>query len=180
MKAIERLFMFFETKSLKHTPVEKDLGLTNSYLGKMRDRKGSIGSDILEKIFCKFPELSPDWLITGNGSMLRDNKIREESKLDTSPISKPDESILYNMYKDLQAEKEKLRLEKESEIKELNAKMLAMSEEIGRLKALVGDEAFEEHPEGLGKGTAENASTKKPSSQSLYDAPFAAAPSDGQ
>lgn len=88
------------------------------------------------------------------------------------------------MYKDLQAEKEKIRLEKETEIKELNARICTMSEEIGRLKAKLGEDVPEPNPnphhKGLGKGTAENASTKKPSSQSLHDAPFAAAPSDGQ
>ncbi len=72
MKAIERLFLFLDHSNLKHTPVEKDLGLTNGYLGKMRDKKGSVGSDILEKILCKFPQLSSDWLITGTGPMLRD------------------------------------------------------------------------------------------------------------
>lgn len=74
MKAIERLFTFFENNGLKHTPMERELGLTNGYLGKMRDRKGSIGSDILETIFCKFPDLNPDWLLTGRGSMLREKQ----------------------------------------------------------------------------------------------------------
>lgn len=71
MKAIDRLFLYFEHKGLKPTPVGMELGLTNGYLGKMRDRHGSIGSDILETIFSKFPDLSPEWLITGSGSMIK-------------------------------------------------------------------------------------------------------------
>lgn len=90
--------------------------------------------------------------------------------------AKPDESILYNMYKDLQAEKEKIRLEKESEIKELNAKMLAMSEEIGRLKAKLGEDEpeAEAHPKGLGTSeTAKRAATKPHSSTSETSASYA-------
>lgn len=87
MKAIDRLFIFFEHKGLKHTPVGVELGLTNGYLGKMRDRHGSIGSDILETIFCKFPELSPEWLITGNGSMTKES-------VDTVPTITPNDNIM--------------------------------------------------------------------------------------
>lgn len=139
--------------------------------------------DFLEKI-ARNIDINLKWLLTGEGSMLHTDEPPTNSvtpSTDTPAASaKPDESILYNMYKDLQAEKEKIRLEKESEIKELNAKMLAMSEEIGRLKAKLGEDEPEAYPKGLGKGAAENASTKKPSSQSFHDVPFAGAPSDGQ
>lgn len=75
MKAIDRLFVFFEHQGLKPTPIGTELGLTNGYLGKMRDRHGSIGSDILETIFSKFPDLNPEWLITGKGSMMKGSDI---------------------------------------------------------------------------------------------------------
>lgn len=79
MKAIDRLFLYFEHKGLKPTPVGMELGLTNGYLGKMRDRHGSIGSDILETIFSNFPDLSPEWLITGSGSMIKGDTIMQSS-----------------------------------------------------------------------------------------------------
>lgn len=138
-----------------------------------------------EKIAKSF-DINLRWLLTGEGPMLRTDEPPTHSVTPSTDApatsAKPDESILYTMYKDLQAEKEKIRLEKESEIKELNAKICIMSEEIGRLKAKLGEDEpeAETHPEGLGKGTAENASTKKPSSQSHHDAPFAVAPSDGR
>lgn len=123
-----------------------------------------------------------DWLLTGEGSMLRPDEPPTNSvtpSTDAPEASmKPDESILYNMYKDLQAEKR----EKEAEIKELNAKMLAMSEEIGRLKAKLGEDEpeIETHLKGLGKGTAKNVSTRPHSSQPSPDAPSAGVPSDGR
>ncbi|MDV6195227.1 MULTISPECIES: helix-turn-helix domain-containing protein [Bacteroides] len=128
--------------------------------------------DFLEKIARSF-DIDLNWLLTGEGSMLPDNKTSKESKFggvpDAVPISKPDESILYNMYKDLQAEKK----EKEAKIEELHAKMLSMSEEIGRLKAKLGEEESEDHPEGL--GPAKNAFTKKHSSPDVDNATSATA-----
>ena len=125
-----------------------------------------------------------DWLLTGEGSMLRTPQSPEGTKPESSPPisppSKPDESILYNMYKDLQAEKEKIRLEKEAKIEELNAKMLTMSEEIGRLKAIVGEENDRETPEVLSKGAVEDVSGKKRSLQPARGIPFANVPSDGR
>ena len=73
MVAIERFFYFLEKKGLKHTPIEKEIGLSNGYLGKMKARKASIGSDVIEKIVSMFPDLNTDWLITGKGDMLKGN-----------------------------------------------------------------------------------------------------------
>lgn len=133
--------------------------------------------------------LSASWVTQGLGEQFlggsfNERKFNEEydaflkSSQSASFITKPDESILYNMYKDLQAEKR----EKEAEIKELNAKMLAMSEEIGRLKAKLGEDEpeIETHLKGLGKGTAKNVSTRPHSSQPSPDAPSAGVPSDGR
>lgn len=139
-----------------------------------------------ELIYTKCSDISADWLLTGKGFMLRADERPTNSVTPSTDApaasAKPDESILYNMYKDLQAEKEKIRLEKESEIKELNAKMLAMSEEIGRLKAKLGEEEpeVETHPKGLGQKTAEDVSIKKRSSQSYPDAPSVGVPSGGR
>ena len=147
-------------------------------------RKGKPGYDLLEKISFAIENINLDWLFTGRGSMLYTPQSPEGMKPEPSPLisppSKPDESILYNMYKDEKAEKEKIRLEKESEIKELNAKMLTMSEEIGKLKAQLGIEIDKEMPDTLRAGAAEDASTKKRSLQPAHGIPFANAPSDGQ
>lgn len=53
-----------------------------------------------ELIYTKCVGVSADWLLTGEGSMLRDNKIPEESKRSSTPISPTEESIIYRMYKE--------------------------------------------------------------------------------
>lgn len=133
----------------------------------------------LDIIYEKCVGIDWHWLLTGEGPMLRaderlTNSVTPSTDAPTASV-KPDDSILYNMYKDLQAEKK----EKESEIKELNAKICTMSEEIGRLKAKLGEEP-EGHPKGLGQETAKDAFTKPLSSRSSPDVPSANAPSDGR
>lgn len=153
MKAIERLFMFFEAQGLKHTPVEKELGLTNGYLGKMRNRNGSIGSDILETIFCKFQELNPNWVLTGRGSMLindLDQSLPQQQS--NSELTPSEASLIYKMYQDEKHEKEKMLKEKELKIEELNQRIIELSTELARIC-----------PEGL--DTAKSASIKNPLSK---------------
>lgn len=74
MKTIERLFQYFDYKGIKYTPVERELGLSNGYLGKMRARGASIGSEIIEKIVLYYPDINPEWLLTGAGQMIRNSE----------------------------------------------------------------------------------------------------------
>ena len=73
MTTIERLFQYFDFKGIKYSPAERDLGLSNGYLGKMRTRGASIGSEIIEKIILNYPDINPEWLLAGIGQMLRSN-----------------------------------------------------------------------------------------------------------
>ena len=70
MKAIHRLFEYFEYKNIKPTRFEKDFGLSNGYLGVQLKREADIGSSILETIIDNCIDLDITWLITGRGHML--------------------------------------------------------------------------------------------------------------
>lgn len=61
-----------------------------------------------ELIYTKCVGVSADWLLTGEGSMLCDNKIPEESKRSSTPISPTEESIIYRMYKEKDEENKAL------------------------------------------------------------------------
>lgn len=171
----QRILSFAATLPLSKRDFYLKIGVSRGTL----ESKTGITEDVMAKFIASYPQVSIIWLVTGQGSMLRADEPSTNSVTPSTDAPaafvKPDDSILYNMYKDLQAEKK----EKESEIKELNAKMLAMSEEIGRLKAKLGEEP-EGHPKGLGQETAKGAFTKPLSSRSSPDAPSANAPFDGQ
>jgi phage repressor protein C with HTH and peptisase S24 domain len=69
MKAIERLHEYLELKGIKPTRFEKDIGLSNGYLGTQLRRSGSLGEDILNKIIDNCLDLNPVWLLTGKGEI---------------------------------------------------------------------------------------------------------------
>lgn len=97
MKAIERLYNYFDYKHIKPTRFEKDNGLSNGYFGIQLKRNADIGSSILEIIINNCRDLNIEWLISGNGSMLNPlvsdlscQNIVEESKsgYNTPPCEK--------------------------------------------------------------------------------------------
>ena len=108
--------------------------------------------DFLEKI-ARCLDVDLKWLLTGEGTMLRNSKNSEETIVgvppNATPISPAEESIIYKMYKDEKEEKERLVKEKETKIDHLQSELLAAREELATLKAKY-PESSTSHPEGLG------------------------------
>ena len=65
----ERIIQYIESKEISKYQFYKITGFSNGFL----DKEGSIGSDKCEQIIYSFPDLNPEWLITGKGVMLREN-----------------------------------------------------------------------------------------------------------
>jgi transcriptional regulator with XRE-family HTH domain len=70
VRVIDRLERFWESKNFKLRQFEKICGIANGYLGKQLKGRGSVGTDILQRIHDQFPELNLFWVITGKGTML--------------------------------------------------------------------------------------------------------------
>lgn len=64
----ERIIQVLENKNITPYRFCKDLGLSMGYL----DKRGAIGTDKYLKIIEYLPEISPEWLLTGQGSMLKE------------------------------------------------------------------------------------------------------------
>lgn len=69
----ERILKYLETKGLSRYKFYKQTGLSNGYL----DKEGDISGSSYEKISYQYPDLNMDWVITGNGDMLRTAEARE-------------------------------------------------------------------------------------------------------
>lgn len=70
MKVKERIKEFCGDQKMAVSFFERQCGLANGYVNSIRS---SIGMKSLEKILRAFPEMSRDWLIYGEGDMLRSN-----------------------------------------------------------------------------------------------------------
>lgn len=81
MKAIERLYQYIEYKGLKPTNLEKKIGLSSGYLSIQRKRNADIGETVLNKINDYCHDVNIEWLLTGNGEMI---KTKDEKNLTIS------------------------------------------------------------------------------------------------
>ena len=74
MRLIERLYQYIEYKELSFYAFERGCGMANGYLKKQFKGKGTVGSDMLEKIRKNYIDLSLMWLLTGEGTMLEETE----------------------------------------------------------------------------------------------------------
>lgn len=73
MRIVERLAMYLAYKKITAYSFEHSVDVANGYLKKQLKGKGSIGSDILQRIYQQYPDLDFIWLLTGEGEMLLSN-----------------------------------------------------------------------------------------------------------
>ncbi len=74
MGTTERVVQFIEYKGITKYKLCKDLGFSNKFL----DNSSNMGTDKACKILHYFPELSAEWLLTGNGEMLKQEVAKSE------------------------------------------------------------------------------------------------------
>lgn len=76
-----RLKEYIDYKELSLRAFEASIGFSNGALTSQLKPGKTIGVDKLENILRVYEELSPDWLLTGKGAMLRDKQSESEQKL---------------------------------------------------------------------------------------------------
>ena len=114
----ENISRFIDYKGISKYKFYKETGLSNGAL----DKKGTIGVDKCELILSTYEDLNAEWLITGKGSMIKDQYNQSTSDMIEEP--RPP----YN------ASQENYLL---SIISEKDDKIQICYEEIGRLKEIV-------------------------------------------
>ena len=70
MRVIDRIFEYLRHHHLTTYTFERACGIANGYLKKQMKGKGTVGSEILEKIIDQYKDLSLTWLLTGKGEMI--------------------------------------------------------------------------------------------------------------
>jgi hypothetical protein len=116
----ERIIEFIKYKKMSVRRFESLCGLSYSYISNMRV---SIQPDKVANIAQQFPDLNTGWLLTGEGTML--NKIESEVNVDQSVM----DNVL-EMFKNGE-------IFPASVLKEKNAEINRLHEEIGELKARI-------------------------------------------
>lgn len=77
---LQRIKKFIDSKGISVRVFEKNVGMSNgSFASQLKNNK-TIGVDKLENILHVYPEINPEWILTGDGEMLRsknDNCIQD-------------------------------------------------------------------------------------------------------
>ena len=70
-KILLRIHQFADSKGLSIRELERTSGITQGVISKAIKNNGEIGSDKLENIIQTYPLLSAEWLLRGEGEMLK-------------------------------------------------------------------------------------------------------------
>lgn len=159
-----RIKKFIDFLEISNNEFGRTIGCSSAQITQMLTHKKNFGIDKLLNIISNYPNLNPVWLLTGEGSMLKNESSSTsasfpegtQNKKKNSDTSLENGDLLYKMYIDIQ--------KKDAEIKELHTKLLSMSEEIGNLKTLLKDK----QQESLTTNSSSHAETVQKKRSSLH------------
>lgn len=80
MSLIERIYQLSDFKGDSIYKISKEIDVSNGYFAKTKAKNGSVGSEIIEKIVSYYPDLNVEWLITGNGEMIKTKSLKNVLK----------------------------------------------------------------------------------------------------
>ena len=69
----ERIISLFMSKNMNVNRASKLLGIPQRTLNRQVNEDGKVGMELLYAIMDYFPEISPSWLLLGEGEMLRED-----------------------------------------------------------------------------------------------------------
>lgn len=81
----ERILQFIEYKGISKNKFYIETGISNGVL----DKKSGLSMETVEKFYSTYPEINPEWLLTGKGNMIKE-------KEDTT--NHPDEHDIFKSY----------------------------------------------------------------------------------
>lgn len=95
---IDRIQYFMLQTGINNNQMTVAAGLSVGLIGRAIKSKSGLNSDSIEKILCAYPELNPNWLLTGRGEMLITNKQEEinakaNAKVNAKVTSKNNKSL---------------------------------------------------------------------------------------
>lgn len=123
-RRIDRLLRYLNSKGISENKATNECGLSKGLICQAKSGKADIGNKAVEKILETYTDLSRVWLLTGEGSMLKDS--HEETP---APSQGGQESAVVELLKEQNAE--------------LQAKVDALNQRIGELQALLKREREE-------------------------------------
>lgn len=100
---------FIEHAGLSARQFDLSIGASNGYTLRMNKNKASVGSDVIENIIRAYPDLNVEWLLTGEGKMLKSEMEEEPLEFDKLPPYRQKELELIIEKKIRERQREEMR-----------------------------------------------------------------------
>jgi transcriptional regulator with XRE-family HTH domain len=96
---VERILLVLKVKNLSPSKFADEIGIQRSSMSHIMSGRNLPSLDLVMKIMNKFPDINPEWLVMGNGQMMKstqidlfeENSTTEEKK--TEPLLKALENL---------------------------------------------------------------------------------------
>lgn len=118
---LERLKQYIDFKGISVAAFERSIGMANASFGKSLKKQGAIGTDKLENILNIYPDISPLWLLKGEGNMISANESAQ-------PAQESTPTYLLNMIN----EKDTLIRQQAEELGELRERIRQLEQKLGK------------------------------------------------
>lgn len=103
IQQIDRLIEYFKTKKiLTHKNIENFMGFGGGFINKVKQRNGNLSSRVLSAVIDKCPDLNPEWLLYGQGSMLRADTLAPALPPTPTPTKLTNEALLMDLLERVQ------------------------------------------------------------------------------
>lgn len=90
---IDRIKLLIETQNMTASQFADKIDVQRSSLSHIMSGRNKASLDFVSKVLKRFPEISPDWLINGQGALFRSQKTGNESTRQETPQA----NELFNM-----------------------------------------------------------------------------------
>lgn len=74
---LKRIKQYIDLKGIKVSGFEKEIGMSNGSFASQLKNDKTIGVDKLENILKKYSDINIEWLLTGNGDMIKLDLVNE-------------------------------------------------------------------------------------------------------
>lgn len=88
MRKIDRFIQYLDYKGITENKATQDCGLAQGLLHQAKSGKSDLGAKSVEKILIVYQDLDKDWLLTGNGEMLKDPTVFNRTGANSTNISR--------------------------------------------------------------------------------------------